>query len=235
MGAVLLVCGTGTEVGKTHFSVALLKRAGRDRSVLGFKPVESGCRAWAVGSDHTALADASTFHVKHLPEYCLVEPVSPHLAARREGRKIDVAQLVARVAELSDGPDLLLVETAGGLFSPLNDSALNADLARDLQRQLPQARTLLIAPDRLGVLHDLGATIRAALVADVKLDGIVLSSPASADASTGANAAELPHFVSLRLLGVIPRLPTDELSAHATMGHIYSLLLDIFSLPASSR
>jgi dethiobiotin synthetase len=173
--------------------------------------------------------------VKHLPEYCLAEPLSPHLAARREGRKIDVAKIVARVAKLSEGPDLLLIETAGGLFSPLNDSALNADFARDLQRELPLARTLLIAADRLGVLHDLGATIRAALVADIKLDGIVLSSPAKADASTGTNGAELAHFMSLPLLGVVPRLPIDELASHTTIGNIYSLLLDIFSLPASSR
>ena len=232
---MLLVCGTGTGVGKTHFSVALLKCAGLTRSVLGFKPVESGCREWAPESDHAALTAASTFHVKHLPEYCLVQPISPHLAARREGTTIDVARIVARIQELAEGPELLLVEMAGGLFSPLNDTALNADLARDLQRQLPQARTVLVAPDRLGVLHDLGATIRAALVADVKLDGIVLSAPTEPDAASGTNGPELVHFMSLPLWGTLPRLPIDQLHADASIEHIYSLLRGIFSLPASSR
>ena len=235
MGAVLVVCGTGTEIGKTHFSVALLKRAGLKHAVLGYKPVESGCTDWAPESDHLALANASTFHVKHLPEYRLKAPVSPHLSARREGITIDVAKIVTRVTELALGPELLLVETAGGLFSPLNESALNADFVRELQRGLPHTRTILIAPDRLGVLHDLGATVRAALVADVKLDGIVMSSPATPDKATGTNAEELRHFVSLPLIAVLPRLPIDELVDHQAIESIYSLLLNILSLPDSTR
>ncbi len=235
MGAVVLICGTGTEIGKTHFSVALLKRAGRNRTVLGFKPVESGCEEWAAESDHTALAAASTFHVKHPPVFCLREPISPHLAARHEGRNIDLGAILEKIESVAHGPELLLVETAGGLFSPLNESSLNADLARDLQRRLPQTRTVLIAPDRLGVLHDLGATVRASIVADVTLDGIVLSSPARPDASTGLNGSELKHFVSIPLLGTLPRCDRDEMAEDPSMLSIYSSLLNILSLPASIR
>lgn len=235
MSGVVVVCGTGTEIGKTHFSVALLTRAGRDLKVLGFKPVESGCTEWSAGSDHLALATASTFHVKHLPEYCLTAPISPHLAARREGKSVDVCKIIDRIQAIATGPDVLLVELAGGLFSPLSDHALNADLLRDLQRRVPTIFTVLVAPDRLGVLHDLGASLRAALVADVKLDGIVLSTPAQSDASTGTNGAELALLASLPLLATLPRLPLDTLADHPEIASIYSILLRNFSLPASIK
>ncbi|MEO8877107.1 MAG: dethiobiotin synthase [Polyangiaceae bacterium] len=234
MGALVLVCGTGTEIGKTHFATALLRRAGRDGTTLGYKPVESGCAEWSGESDHAALAGASTFHVKHLPEYCLVEPISPHLAARREGRMIDVAALVDRIRALAEAPDFLLVELAGGLFSPLHETTLNADLVRLTQTTMPNTQTVLVAPDRLGVLHDLGATTRAAQASGVSLDGIVLSAPKTADSSTGANAAEIRCVTSTPLFGSLPRAPLEELVAHPELERIYSLLLRNFRRPAST-
>ena len=91
----IVVVGTGTGIGKTHLSVALvayLARAGRQ--VCGLKPIESGVPPGAVGEDATALAAAGVFHVKQPQPYALPDPVSPHLAARRLGVLHDVAACV---------------------------------------------------------------------------------------------------------------------------------------------
>ena len=226
VGRLLLVCGTGTGIGKTHLSATLLRRAGRDCDAAGFKPIESGCTLWDPSSDHAQLAAASVFHVKHAPEYCLSAPVSPHLAARQEGTRIEVARIVERTIQISKQHDILLVETAGGLFSPLNESALNVDLVRALQNAQPEAVTILVASNRLGVLHDVGAVARAA-GCRVKLDGIVLSAAAEDDLASETNAAELHVVSSIRLLGTMPRLSVDELLDDPQIGCIYSLLLYI--------
>lgn len=235
MPRLLLVCGTGTEIGKTHFSAALLRHAARDSNVAGFKPIESGCSLWDAASDHAQLAAASSFHVKHPPEFCLKEAVSPHLAARNENRHIELPRIVERVAEIAKDHDLLLVELAGGLFSPLSDTALNVDLVRELQRLGLETATVLVAPNRLGVLHDIGASTRAAFGADVTLDGIVLNAVAEDDLASPTNARELKVVTTVPLLGSVPRMPSGGLPAHPQIAVIYSLLLDIFNRPASSR
>ena len=80
-----------------------------------------------------------------------------------------------------------MVETAGGVFSPLNVSSTNFDLALALE----PAVWVLVAADALGVLHDVSATLQAMSARGRLPDHIVLSAARAADASTGSNAAEL--------------------------------------------
>ncbi len=110
-----VVSGTGTGIGKTHLSEALLKAAGRlGATVVGLKPIETGL-AQATASDAERLDRASTFHVQ-LPGYCYAEPISPHLAARESGSPIAIDPLVDAVRSVLDDVDLALVELPGGLF-----------------------------------------------------------------------------------------------------------------------
>jgi dethiobiotin synthetase len=86
-----------------------------------------------------------------------------------------------------------LIETAGGVFSPLNEESTNLDLALRLQPAL----LLLVAPDSLGVLHDVSATLRAMAGSPPAL--VALSAGRAPDASTGRNATELERVVFPRL------------------------------------
>jgi dethiobiotin synthetase len=182
----LVVIGTGTEIGKTHAGVALVSALAREGvSVAGLKPIESGVSPSAP-TDASALAAASTFHVKHSP-YTFADPVSPHLAARRTGVSIELSRIVAWVDE--HRASVVLVETAGALLSPLGGGLTNLDLARALHPD----RLLLVAPDRLGVLHDVAVTRHAlrTLAPGLPDPTVLLQPPAQGDSSTGTNAAEL--------------------------------------------
>jgi dethiobiotin synthetase len=218
-GRLVLVTGTGTEIGKTHFSDALLRAfTALGVRAAGLKPVESGVTEGA-DTDAARLARASAFHVKH-PAYSFPQPVSPHLAARADGRTIDLDRVRDWVDTARGDADLTLVELAGGLFSPLTDELLNADLARRLQ---PEA-ILLVAPDRLGVLHDVVATSRAARAEGLVLKGTVLVTPAAPDASTGRNAPELPLLTGLPVLAVLPRAPAPDLARSPAIHDLASAL-----------
>ena len=212
-GRLVLVSGTGTEIGKTHLSTALLRASALNSPSLrmaGIKPVETGAPAGGLGADAETLGRVSTFHVKHSPPYMLRRAVSPHLAARDEGVALELAPIVDYVQLVRAESDLVLVELAGGLFSPLGPSLTNADIARALGADLH----VLVGPDRLGVLHDVSAALRAAtaLAPAACPDVIVLVAPAAADASTGTNAAELPVVTDVPVAAVVPRAPVETLA-----------------------
>jgi len=221
LAPLVVVTGTGTGIGKTHVSAALLKQWSRaleaaglaHAHVAGLKPVESGVVPGAV-TDAQVLEQASTFHVKRFPPpYMLARAVSPHLAAADEGRVLDLEVIRAYVEAVRAEADAVAVELPGGLFSPLAPELDNAAVARAL---LPTA-VLLVAPDRLGVLHDVAAATRAAAACGLRLDGILLVAPDQADASTGTNAAELRVVSSVPVVASLPRADVDTLAAHADL------------------
>jgi dethiobiotin synthetase len=205
---LVVITGVGTDIGKTHVTAALALAWGRETPVLAYKPVESGVVGHA-GPDETRLASVSTFHVKHpLLQLRLRAPVSPHLAARLEGAELDLRAVVHVTDSLRQLTDVL-VELPGGLFSPLSDAKVNADLVRQLMPDL----VLLVAPNRLGVLHDVRAVAEAARARRLVLDGVVLSAAAVNDASAATNAAELIVTSRLPLLADLPRASIEELAA----------------------
>jgi dethiobiotin synthetase len=216
---VVVVTGVGTEIGKTHTTATLALAWGQGASVLAYKPIESGVIE-GVGPDEALLASFSTFHVKRpLLQLRLRAAVSPHLAARMERNPLDLQAVVDEVAWLRRETDVL-VELPGGLFSPLSDTEANADLA---VRLTPDA-ALLVAPNRLGVLHDVRAAFEAARGRGLRLDGVVLSASAEPDLSSATNAAELVVTSGLPLLADLPRASITELAASAQVvrlvGHL---------------
>jgi len=203
----VLILGCGTGVGKTRVSSALLRELRAEGlACMGLKPVESGIQPISglggPGSDAHLLAASGSFATAapH-PFYALAEPISPHLAARRAGTQIHLPSIRSWLekAEQNVTPHVTphsatwrVIETAGGVFSPLTSDATNFDLATTLD----PAIWVLVASDSLGVLHDLTATLLAMRARGRTPDHVVLSAARDPDASTGSNAAEL------RLLGI---------------------------------
>jgi dethiobiotin synthetase len=212
-----VVLGTGTGIGKSFVAEAIVRAlAAREQAVAGLKPIETGCRTNADGSPaegDAARLESASLHVKHPrphPLYAFAEPLTPSLAARREGQSIAleaVASWVDRVRSLStSSPTHLVIETAGGVFSTLGDGLANYHLARCLG----SAAWILVAPDRLGVLHDVSSTVRAMAALGRLPDFILLNPLPPADLSTGTNAAELRRLE----LGVpVIELNADSLQA----------------------
>jgi len=189
-GRLVVISGTGTNIGKTHFAEALLQALGtRVPRAAGIKPIESGVTDPTV-SDAARLERASTFHVKRFG-YALRAGLSPHIAARMEGVSLDMAAVVHGIGMARKDCDVLVVELPGGLFTPLSGRETNADLARAMQPD----EILLVVPNRLGALHDTLAALRAAGAASLQVHGIIIVAPESPDASTESNAHELRTLV----------------------------------------
>jgi 8-amino-7-oxononanoate synthase len=214
---VVVIAGTGTSVGKTHLAEAVIRawqRVEPGSRVAGLKPIESGVGTDAQ-SDAGRLEAVSSFHVKQV-RYALSAPISPHLAARDEGIRIEIEPIAEFVAATRRRADAIVVELAGGLFTPLAPGTCNADLAL----ALAPAFIVLVAPDRLGVLHDLGATVRAAAAGGLPIHGVVLMAPEHRDASTERNKSEVMDTVGVPVLAVLGRASSSDLSTFPALTHL---------------
>ncbi len=214
----LFIVGTGTDVGKTHVSACLLLEA-RRRGVVAraYKPVATGVDdVCEDAARHAAALDAPVVP----PTFSYRRPVSPHLAAREERRPVELPRIAARADELAGGAELLLIESAGGLFSPLGDGETNATLAL----LLSPALVVLVAADRLGVLHDVRACRLAARSVGVRIDALVLSAPPAADASTGENGRELEALGLGPVAGAFPRASVDADATRAVAAQVWTAL-----------
>ena len=176
----LFVSGTDTEVGKTWVSCQILEELRKNGHRVGvWKPVCSGAKeqdgrlvwediellAAAVGVDSNdpALAD------RICPQRFMA-PMAPNIAARLEGSEVLDNALIRGFEAWRDNADFVLVEGAGGLLSPASDGMLVADLALKLNTPL-----LLVAANRLGVIHQTLATVEAAQNRGLDVVAVVLN------------------------------------------------------------
>ncbi|MFG2943287.1 dethiobiotin synthase [Streptomyces sp. NPDC048282] len=198
---ILVITGTGTEVGKTVTTAAVAAAAvAAGRSVAVLKAAQTGVRPDERGdADEVArLAGAVTAaEVARFPE-----PLAPGTAARRAGmppvRPQDVAEAAAKLATEHD---LVLVEGAGGLLVRFDATGGTlADVAR-----LLNAPVLLVASAGLGTLNTTELTARELRFRELELLGVVIGSwPDSPDLASRCNVADLPEVAGAPLLGALP-------------------------------
>ena len=93
------------------------------------------------------------------------------------------------------------------------ESLLNIDVVRSLGADF----VLIVAPDRLGVLHDVLAAARGARAKGVAFDAIVLVAPELSDASTHRNCYELSLFVDNCPIYEVPRAPVADSAHHPVL------------------
>jgi dethiobiotin synthetase len=168
----LFVTGTDTDAGKTFVAAMILRTlAAKGIGVGAAKPVASGVIAGGP-SDAQTLWEAAG-RPRTLSAVCpqaFALPLAPHHAARAEGRTIDETLLREGVLAWTATSECLIVEGAGGLFSPLTDRLLNADLAADLGVPL-----IVVDSGRLGCVGRVLATCFAAESRGLGVAAVVLS------------------------------------------------------------
>jgi len=150
----LFVTGTDTGVGKTVIATALTRAfVAQGLRVAVMKPIASGSDPTSDGprnSDALTLMAAANVPSPYelVNPYCFLPPISPHIAAREAGVRIDLPLLRSRFDSLAAAADCVIVEGAGGWLAPLSDSGFMADLAVALD--LP---VLVVVGLRLGCLN----------------------------------------------------------------------------------
>jgi len=193
------ITGTDTGVGKTVLT-ALLVRYLRERGLnaVALKPVCSG------GRDDARVLHAAANGVLTLDEinpWHFHAPIAPLLAARRKHRHIMLADVLAHVRAMQRRFDVLLVEGAGGLLSPLGEDFDSRDLIAALR-----AEPLIVCPNRLGAVNQVLLALEALPSCFRDKACVVLMSPPKPDAGTASNAKLLAEFFDAKRVFALPWL-----------------------------
>jgi dethiobiotin synthetase len=184
----IFITGTDTNIGKTVISAILL--AGLHGTY--WKPIQSGSEditdtQWV--REKTGLPDTHFY-----PEtYLLQRPLSPHASAAKEGVRIELEAF--RLPE-SKGNKTLIVEGAGGIMVPLNNSHLMIDLMKRLDIPI-----LLVATSGLGTINHTLLSIEQMQRYGLNLFGVVMNGPKNPD-----NRKAIEHFGNIQVLAEIESL-----------------------------
>jgi dethiobiotin synthetase len=191
----LFVTGTGTSVGKTVVASALMQRYRPSAQVRYWKPVQTGVER----DDDTAVVR----HLGNCGEGELLDdgirlsgPVSPHLAAELNQTHIHIPELIRLVEGLPSTN--WVIEGAGGVLVPLNESQLMIDLMVALQ--LP---VLVVSLAELGTINHTLLTLEALRARALRIAGVVMVGVRNA-----SNRNAIEHYGSVAVVGEMPELPT---------------------------
>ncbi len=201
------VTGTDTEVGKTVASCALLQAANRAGfRTAGFKPVASGSEMTADGLRNTdALAlqrnSGLTLNYDEVNPYTFAEPTSPHIVSEDEGRPIEAHTLSAGLQALSHKADWVLVEGAGGWYTPLATDWTFAEWVQ--AERLP---VILVVGVKLGCINHALLTAQAIAQAGLPLVGWIANDVIPPGKRHAEYLATLTRLLPAPLLGEIPYL-----------------------------
>lgn len=208
------VTATGTEVGKTHVVCQLIQQMRlQKRGVRAVKPVISGWQDGVESSDTgrilTAMGkDLSEDEIDAISPFRFLAPLSPDMAARREGKRLDLPSLILHhqrtLAQLNDD-DILLVEGVGGAFVPLNEKVLVIDWI--LALQVP---VILVCGSYLGTLSHTIATLQALQERGAEVCALVVSESAISPVPLSETCETLSNFISVPIK-VCPRTGVSEL------------------------
>jgi len=154
------VTGIGTDVGKTIIAAMLVEALKADY----WKPIQAG---YQEGTDTELVKRLVTNTTSHFfkESYLLKEPCSPHAAAELEGITIELEKL-----KLPQSTTTLVIEGAGGVLVPINDTDYVADMI-----QLFDCEVLLVSKNYLGSINHTLLTLEELKRRNCNLTGIVFN------------------------------------------------------------
>jgi dethiobiotin synthetase len=188
----IFITGTDTNVGKTLISSWIALHTGFSY----FKPIQTGTRDGSDSLEVQKLSDTKIY-----PEsYAYKEPLSPHLAAKLENDMIDIEKII--LPEASN----LIIEGAGGVLVPINDTYLMVDLIKKLG-----APVILVARTTLGTINHTLLSLEALRSRNITILGVIMNGENNIQNS---NAIEVYGRTSV--LAKFPRL--DSVSMNTLKG-----------------
>jgi dethiobiotin synthetase len=225
----IFITATGTEVGKTLVTCGLIRHFRRGGgAVAAVKPVVSGFDPAALpGSDPAALlaalgSAATIAELERISPWRFAAPLSPDMAAAREGRAIEfaaVADFCRKAVAAHRGH--LLIEGIGGIMVPLDARRTVLDLMVELKLPL-----LLVAGSYVGTISHTLTALEVLTRRDLDVAAVVVSETAGSAASLEDTVAALARFSdSVDVIG-IPRL-ADTAASHPAFARIARVIANL--------
>jgi dethiobiotin synthetase len=197
------ITGTDTNAGKTWATIALMHYfKSQGKTVAGMKPVASGCLVQdgrLKNEDALLIQENASLPIDYdlVNPYAYELPVSPHIAGVDNPVKLDL--LVGKFELMKTIADIVVVEGAGGWYSPLNEREDNSDLAKALA--LP---VIMVVAIRLGCINHARLTYQAIMQSGVTFAGWIAVCTDAELLNREDNILTLKNALAGPLLGVLP-------------------------------
>lgn len=208
----LFVTGAGTGIGKTFVTVVLCRQLrAQGRRVVALKPVISGVDDCAPQESDTGLLleaqglPMTADEIARVSPWRFAAPLAPNMAARREGRDLDIDALIGFCRErVTESDAIVLIEGVGGVMVPLTDRETVLDWIAALK--IP---AVLVTGSYLGSLsHGLTAA-HALSTRDVPIAGVVVSESVDSPVPLADTTAAFAQLLGGVRVVPLPRLPAD--------------------------
>jgi dethiobiotin synthetase len=222
----MFVTATGTDVGKTFVACGLIRQLrARGRTVDALKPIVTGFDPHTAHMSDTgrllaALEQSLTpKRIAAISPFRLREPLSPDLAARREGTSIDFKALntFCRNA-ISRHTDALIIEGIGGIMVPLDERHTVLDWMIEID--LP---AILVAGSYVGTLSHTLSALDVLDRHELKVAAVVVSETPDSAATLADTADTIRRFATNIEVLALPRLP-EAMSDHEVMAALADLM-----------
>ncbi|MGO3328121.1 dethiobiotin synthase [Gordonia sp. (in: high G+C Gram-positive bacteria)] len=197
---ILVVTGTGTDVGKTIAVATIAAAAHSDGLRVGVvKPAQTGVAPGEAGDLAAVQALVGTLPTREGARY--PDPLAPESAAHRAGLGfLTLDGVCGAVGDLSADCDLVIVEGAGGVLVRLAPDLTIVDVARTLH-----APAVVVTAPGLGTLNHTELTVRELARAGVTVTGLVVGSwPTEPDLAMECNREDLERLTGVPIVGVVP-------------------------------
>lgn len=182
------ITATGTGVGKTYLTALLAKQHG----ARAIKPIISGFSQDEMTDTHLLSEATGEKNLDAISPWRFTAPLSPDVAAAREGKSIVFSELVDFCREAMAGAPLTLIEGVGGVMVPLNDTHTVLDLMAVLK--LP---VILVAGSYLGTISHTLTSLAVLRSRGVKIHTIVISESEESPMPMEETAATIERFTGI--------------------------------------
>jgi dethiobiotin synthetase len=219
----IFVTGTGTDVGKTFLSAALIRHwCAAGHVVAAVKPVVSGFDpATLETSDPGVLLAAlgrPSADIATISRWRFAAPLSPDMAAAREGRALDFEAIVEFSRKAATSAERVLIEGVGGVMVPLDARHTVLDWMSALR--LP---VLLVTGSYLGTISHTLTALRVLAQRNLTIAAIAVSESVAPGAPLDDTVATIARFADLIEVVGMPRLKEDA-HRHPAIKRIAALI-----------
>ena len=219
----IFVTGTGTDVGKTFLSAALIghwRAAGR--AVAACKPVVSGFDPGTFETSDPGVLLAAlgrpSADIATISPWRFAAPLSPDMAAAREGRALDFEAIVKFSRKAATSAERVLIEGIGGVMVPLDARHTVLDWMSALRLPI-----LLVTGSYLGAISHTLTALRVLAQRNLTIAAIAVSESVAPGAPLDDTVATIARFADLIEVVGVPRLKSNA-HRHPAIERIAALI-----------
>lgn len=189
-GKVLFVTGIDTNIGKTYATGILARAlAEQGKTVITQKMIQTGCEEISEDIEMHRKLQGIPFTEEDKQgltcPYIFTYPCSPHMAAAKDKRNIDLSVITAATQQLQEKYEYVLLEGAGGLMVPNDFDSLTIDYVKEQGYPV-----ILVTSGKLGSINHTLLSLYACKQYGIPVKALVYNLFPKADALIEANTME---------------------------------------------